>query len=123
MPYLNEDQIEKMHKHTSQLGLSRGEMNFILTELVLTYLEGVPINYNSLAKAYEMIPKFIPGLLSKDSGDTDSFIVLKDRWEQAARLAQMEFYRRVLAPYEDIKIQENGDLYSDIVKRLPRRKD
>lgn len=25
--------------------------------------------------------------------------------------AQMEFYRRVVAPYEDTKIKENGDVY------------
>jgi hypothetical protein len=25
--------------------------------------------------------------------------------------AKMEFYRRVVAPYEDQKIQENGDVY------------
>lgn len=24
--------------------------------------------------------------------------------------AQMEFYRRVVAPYEDVKIEENGDV-------------
>ncbi len=25
--------------------------------------------------------------------------------------AKLEFYRRIAAPYEDIKIQENGDVY------------
>jgi hypothetical protein len=25
--------------------------------------------------------------------------------------ARLEFYRRVVAPYEDVKIQENGDVY------------
>jgi hypothetical protein len=25
--------------------------------------------------------------------------------------AKLEFYRRVVAPYEDIKIKENGDVY------------
>ena len=29
----------------------------------------------------------------------------------ALTAAQLEFYRRVVAPYEEMKIEENGDIY------------
>jgi hypothetical protein len=31
--------------------------------------------------------------------------------------AKLELYRRVAAPYEDRKIQENGDVYSERAKK------
>ncbi len=30
--------------------------------------------------------------------------------------AQAEIYRRIIAPYEDVKIRENGDVYSGVSK-------
>lgn len=31
--------------------------------------------------------------------------------------AKLEFYRRIAAPYEDQKMKENGDVYSDLCRR------
>jgi hypothetical protein len=31
----------------------------------------------------------------------------------ALECAKLEFYRRVLAPYEDMKIRDNGDVYAN----------
>ena len=60
-----------------------GELNFALTSIILDYIEGLkPMSYS---KINEVI-----GVLE---------------------CVKLEFYRRAAAPYEDIKIKENGDVY------------
>lgn len=66
-----------------------------------------------------------PGLLKSSSGDLNYIITrLCQQWLGGAEsyedykdvigileTVKLEFYRRALAPYEDAKIQENGDVY------------
>lgn len=59
-----------------------GELNFIITALCDDYLEKRGLSY-----------------------DTINSII------GAIECAKMELYRRIAAPYEDIKIKENGDAY------------
>ncbi len=58
-----------------------GELNYVITDLVVNYLGDKP-NY---AKFNEVI-----GVLE---------------------CAKLELYRRMVAPYEDTKKEENGDVY------------
>lgn len=58
-----------------------GELNFTITTLLVQYLE-----YNKGYQAYN-----------------DCLGVLEG--------AKLELYRRLVAPYEDHKIKENGDVY------------
>lgn len=60
-----------------------GELNYLITELCDTYLAAV-------GKSYLNINQVIGAL----------------------ECAKLEFYRRVAAPYEDAKKEENGDVYS-----------
>lgn len=62
--------------------LSPGELNFAITKLVLDYYQYLIPNY-----------QHINDVLGAIEG------------------AKLEFYRRVVAPYEDLKIKENGDVY------------
>jgi hypothetical protein len=59
-----------------------GELNYALTELVIEYMERTGKCYNTMND--------IMGALEG---------------------CKLEFYRRVTAPYEDKKIEENGDVY------------
>lgn len=65
-----------------------GELNYRITQLLNTYLNDVGVSYQRL---------------------NDCIGVLE--------CAKLELYRRIAAPYEDRKRNENGDVYSDEVKR------
>jgi hypothetical protein len=58
-----------------------GEINYIITRLVSAYFKRYP--------SYQSINDVLGALEG----------------------AKLEFYRRVVGPYEDRKLQENGDVY------------
>lgn len=62
--------------------ISPGELNYVLTLVVKRYFE---LN----GGAYQAINDVIGAL----------------------EACKLEFYRRIVVPYEDIKIKENGDVY------------
>jgi hypothetical protein len=62
--------------------LTAGELNFLITKLVIRYVHVKGLNYQTCND--------IVGALDG---------------------AKAEFQRRVVAPYEDTKIAENGDVY------------
>lgn len=59
-----------------------GELNYLITRLVLDYIGREPASYQR-----------INDVLGALEG------------------AKLEFYRRYAAPYEDIKLAQNGDVY------------
>ena len=59
-----------------------GQLNYVITKLVLNYMERDYINYSRIA--------LVTGVLEN---------------------VKQEFYRRFAAPYEDKKKEENGDVY------------
>lgn len=59
-----------------------GELNYMITQIINSYMKGVTPNY----ALFNDIVGAIEG-------------------------AKLEFYRRVVVPYEDDKIQKNGDVY------------
>jgi hypothetical protein len=60
---------------------SAGELNYLITRLIVEYSRAIP--------SYQSINDVLGALEG----------------------AKLEFYRRIAAPYEDTKIQENGDVY------------
>lgn len=60
-----------------------GELNFVLTSICDRYLKDEGKNYGHINE--------VIGVLE---------------------CAKLEFYRRIAAPYEDVKIKENGDVYT-----------
>ena len=62
--------------------ITPGELNYYLTLLLKEYIKNKGLSYQTIND--------IVGALEG---------------------AKLEFYRRVVAPYEDKKIQENGDVY------------
>lgn len=70
-------------RHAVELdGLSNGELNYVITSVVLEYIRQHGTSYNTLSD------------------------VIK-----ALECAKLEFYRRIVASYEDKKIAQNGDVY------------
>jgi hypothetical protein len=97
MPYINQqrrDELEgseRLRIHTNTLSFvtllgkamtNSGELNYILTRLLYEY-------YKSNGGRYTQVNDILGALEG----------------------AKLEFYRRVAAPYEDKKIEENGDVY------------
>lgn len=86
MPYLK-DPRRKQELTPVGLGIPRdpGELNFAITALMQTYVE---VNGGA---SYSVLAEALSG----------------------PREAEAEFRRRVLVPYEDRKIKENGDVFGD----------
>ena len=89
MPYIEKSDREKFESLLEELkivvnsyGLSNGELNYLMTMLAESYINRHGRSYNTLSD------------------------VIK-----AFECAKLEFYRRRVAPYEDTKIKQNGDIY------------
>lgn len=84
MPYIDPARRAAFDAHLDALGAelqSGGEINYCVYRLCLAFLKRTGMSYTN-----SMVPF------------------------SALGAAQMELYRRVIAPYEDRKILENGDV-------------
>lgn len=88
MPYIKQEDRDKIKRtldnpdqHVYDLTLTSGELNYLITKLCHNYIARNGVNYFTMNE--------VIGVLE---------------------CAKLELYRRVLSPYEDIKIKENGDL-------------
>jgi hypothetical protein len=84
MPYISYETKEELHFREPQ---NAGELNYTLTKIILDYLT---------------------------SNSETNYIANYQRYNDAMGALEgckLELYRRAIAPYEDKKIQENGDVY------------
>lgn len=82
MPYIKEEDKKKLGYYDNQNPSTAGELNYLITRLMLRYLTFKKPSYQTY---------------------NDLIGVLE--------CAKMELYRRKIADYENEKIQENGDVY------------
>ena len=83
MPYIKREQREELSDpHANQFPRNAGELNFAFSAFADKYIEGRGLNYQNI---------------------NDVIGALEG--------AKMEFYRRVVAPYEDKKAIENGEVF------------
>lgn len=73
--------VDELRVATNSHGISNGELNYLITVLGLLYLDRHGRSYNTLSDVVK-----------------------------AMECAKLEFVRRHLAPYEDRKIVEHGDV-------------
>lgn len=74
--------VDRKRLQTGKPPLNAGELNYAITQLLLDYVKQQGIRYEHINAAVG-----------------------------ALECAKLEFYRRLAAPYEDVKIEENGDVY------------
>jgi hypothetical protein len=81
MPYIQQEEREKLLSEPNYYPDKPGELNFLITKLCLEYLDGKEsyTDYNEVIGALEC--------------------------------CKLEFYARKVRPYEDVKILENGDVF------------
>lgn len=85
MPYIAQDKRKELDEFLNNVvdqQLSVGELNYVITKLLLSF-----VNRNGLRYG---ICNSLLGVLE---------------------CAKLELYRRLVGPYEDAKISENGDVY------------
>lgn len=85
MPYVDSKQKEEIDSiHIGSFNAKTpGQLNYAITKLMLNYCTNKACDYSTL--------NAVMG---------------------AVESAKLEFYRRRVAPYEDIKIEQNGDVYT-----------
>ena len=91
MPYIDgagkfiyEDGIREIAETFAETGAGDGDLNYVLTKVALAWLM-----YHKPPWGYSLRADVI----------------------KAFEAAKLEYYRRVLVPYEEKKIAENGDVY------------
>lgn len=90
MPYISskdrqrfsDEGLDRLLGEIDSHGISNGDLNYIYSRLAKAYIDKHGLSYN-----------------------TGSDVI------KAFECAKMEFYARVMRPYEDTKIKENGDVY------------
>lgn len=80
MPYINQDLRPELDY--SYQPRNAGELNYVITRVIQSYLAENKTNYATYNTAIG-----------------------------ALECAKLELYRRLISPYEDVKIKENGDVY------------
>jgi len=84
MPYIKQDARHSFESHIQNLAAdadNAGDLNYIITKMLHLYLKKKGLNYANCNE--------VSGMLS---------------------CCDKEFYRRVVAKYEDQKIEQNGDV-------------
>ncbi len=82
MPYIKKEDRRKYCVRQIDTFETPGQLNFAITDIIRLYMQDKELSYQTIND--------IVGALEG---------------------AKLEFYRRIAVPYEDKKIQENGDVY------------
>ena len=77
-----QDIIEAIELHIIKHGINNGEFNYLISTIAKLYIDKHGMTYNT---GSDVIKTF--------------------------ECAKLEFYRRMLVPYENTKIEQNGDCY------------
>lgn len=92
MPYIKPDDRKTLDSIVDAIkswpALSSGELNYLLTVTIETYLYNHGMSYRT-----------INDIMGAMEG------------------SKLEFYRRIVIPYENLKIAENGDVYKKGYKK------
>lgn len=81
-------EVRKLLRDNAE-AIDKGQLNFLISEIMILYLHRKGLSYENISDAIG-----------------------------AAQDAADEMKRRILAPYEDKKIGQNGDIYQDLLKEL-----
>ncbi len=96
MPYISKPKrkiLDPVLDKVAPLVNCPGDLNYAITKLTSAFLD----NYNVISRG-------IGGPLRYDDYNAAMGVL---------GCAKLELYRRMVAPYEDIKCEENGDVYDE----------
>jgi hypothetical protein len=93
MPYIKPSRRPVLDKHPWQ-AKTPGELNYVITQAAQAYIYAQTRSRNK-DKSFNPLPGY--AIFNEVIG--------------ALECAKLELYRRLVAPYEDTKIAENGDVY------------
>ena len=111
------NQNDKLFKITDFI-VCDGDLNYILTSLIWSFLDENP-GYTNHRRVYSFLEKLKLNFIVNFRNDTDHFLHGSCHgYEETPALEVIgvisniiqETYRRKTAPYEDLKIKENGDV-------------
>lgn len=88
MPYVKAD--DRIRLNAGELPATAGELNYVITRAVNTYLCREGLSYANLNEAIGVL-----------------------------ECAKLELYQRVIADYENEKMRVNGDVYSGLTEPAP----
>lgn len=88
MPYINQIRRKQIRWEGAQPATA-GELNYLLTKMIQRYLGIDPSTGAGAHTSYTQFNEVVGAL----------------------ECIKLELYRRAIAPYEDKKIKENGDVY------------
>lgn len=119
MPYIKYE--DRQHVERTLAPANTGELNYLLSCWMRDYIVSKEKSYQTLSEAISAVRN----ILAPDRGFSGE-VYLYDKFidvsalqysdvESAVHDSIAEFYRRVVGPYEDEKIVENGDVYSEII--------
>lgn len=87
MPYIKEENKPVLDRIIEQFPeLTEPDLDYVITRLAIQTLKHMPPKFVSLNKVW--------GVMTG---------------------AAIEFYRRLVGPYENVKAEDNGDVYADIL--------
>lgn len=123
MPYVNQEARDRLSVDPS--AKTAGELNYLFTETIIWELNRVGISYGAINTIIGELTElqqeeFSLGIIRHCSDLQRELNRLSCRFEGnskkseiigALECCKLELYRRIAAPYEDIKIGENGDVY------------
>lgn len=83
MPYISQERRRELEDFDyTDAEISAGDLNFMISTLLNEIIHAKGLSYSTINELIGML-----------------------------ECAKLELYRRVAAPYEDLKIKENGDVY------------
>jgi len=124
MPYINNEDREPLNEDAKKMKTT-GEMNYLFTQAMIDFTLKNNLCYDTINKvtdAFLLCKKYLSKNMIFGFRDKVGFHELVDAWgfnsgkhcgeiEAALVDAWGEYQRRVVGPYEDKKIKENGDVY------------
>jgi len=116
MPYITQKDRKRVDR--TRVARNRGEFNYLVSGEVKKYLDKFGYRYQRMDEVIEVLSQYCDRIFTGDQAllavcieDIIENRDYEDDIEGTLHSVLLEFYRRVVAPYEDEKCKTNGDVY------------
>ena len=111
LPLQIRQSVDELSALVVSLGNNVGDYNYLITSILDGFIIGDKVSYGKINTAI--------GIMDFVSYDIFPLVAFMDNIKDMIsirgvyRCVQLELYRRLAGPYEDTKVEENGDVYKD----------